>query len=697
MPTTQRLLIRSPYLLPALGIFLIVGIALLLTSVFRGFEKQLDNARHTRDVIETVLELELLAVDAETGERGYLITGDDELLAPYQAAIEHIRETREKISTLEGLNSEQVATLNLYIDTRLQILDETIERRQDGETNAGVLSIGSLSSQEAMDQVRSLSTEILNSKKAALENSRVAYRKSLKTSSLAAFAVAALAVLSSIVALALYQRSLKSQAQRERLIRAKDRAERADREKSAFLANMSHEIRTPMNAILGFSELLQRSIEDEPQRSYLRSIRDSGHNLLALINDILDLSKVEAGRVEIVRVPLRLPELAASIQDVFEQRADDADLALKVTCSDDSPTLMLDPTRVRQILVNLVGNAIKFTHSGSVTVMLEATPAKGGSADFSATVEDTGPGISEKELPKIFTPFGQGSTTDVIKHGGTGLGLSISRRLAQLMGGQLIGENRKDGGARFTLKIPGVPTAPEGTKSPDPFTAQEDSTDFDLISPKKVLIVDDNAINLQLLEGYFHQTHHKVTKATDGFAAIEFATNTLPDIILMDIRMPGMDGTEAREKIRAEPATAHIPVIAVTASSMRDEEEQLRSDFDGFARKPVSRESLFNEMSRVLHEKTSSISTSNTSAKKTSFRIQDDALAAKIETQAEALSGSMAMVEIQEFAREITADAKATNDSATGAAASALLNAANAFQLSKAAEVLATLKKAAQR
>ena len=697
MPPPQRLLIRSPYLLPALGIFLIVGLVYLLTSVSKDFEKQLDNARNTRDTIETILELQLLASDAETGERGYLITGDEEFLAPYDTALENIRNSREKLASLKGLDSDQITTLNLFVDTHLEILAQTIERQRSGQTDAGSLSVRSRSAKKAMDEVRALSSKILDTQKQALEASRIAYRKSLLRSSLAAFAVAALAVLSSIVALALFQRSLKNQAQKERLVRAKEKAERADREKSAFLANMSHEIRTPMNAILGFSELLQGSIDGEPHKSYLRSIRDSGHNLLALINDILDLSKVEAGRVEIVRVPLRLPELVASIKDVFEQRATEAGLALSITCPDDAPTLMLDPPRIRQILVNLVGNAIKFTHSGSVTVVLEATPTNENTADFSATVEDTGPGIIEKELPKIFTPFGQGSTTDVIKHGGTGLGLSISRRLAQLMDGNLDGENRQGGGARFTLKIPGVPTAPDGTESLDPFTAQEDFTNFDLISPKKVLIVDDNAINLQLLGGYFHETHHKVTTATDGFAAIEFATSILPDVILMDIRMPGMDGTEALEKIRAQPATAHIPIIAVTASSMRDEEEQLRADFDGFARKPVSRESLFNEMARVLGENTSAENAPTAPGEDVTFRIIDDVLAAKIDSRIEDLSGSMAMVEIQEFASEIANDAKATNDTLTEAAASTLLDAANAFQLSKAAEVLESLKRAAQR
>ena len=697
MPSTQRLLIRSPYLLLALGLALIIGLVALLTSVFRGLEMQLDNARNTRDTIETILELQLLASNAETGERGYLITGEEKFLAPYDTALKNIRATREKLSSLKGLDPDQIATLNLFVDTHLAILAQTIEKRRSGQTDAGTLSVRSRSAKKAMDEIRTLSSEILNTQKRALEDSRIAYRKSLLTSSVATFAVAALAVLSSIIALALFQRSLRNQAHREQLVRAKEKAERADREKSAFLANMSHEIRTPMNAILGFSELLQSSVEVEPQRSYLRSIRDSGHNLLALINDILDLSKVESGRVEIVRVPLRLTELVASIKDVFEQRAKDADLALSITCPDDSPTLMLDPPRLRQILVNLVGNAIKFTHSGSVNVVLEATPATEASADFLVTVEDTGPGISEKELPKIFTPFGQGSTTDVIKHGGTGLGLSISRRLAQLMGGELNGENRKDGGARFTLKIPGVPTAPEGTESSDPFTAREDSTDFNIISPKKVLIVDDNAINLQLLKGYFNETHHKITQATDGFTAIEFATSTLPDVILMDIRMPGMDGTEAFEKIRAQPDTAHIPIIAVTASSMRDEEEKLRSNFDGFARKPVSRESLFNEIVRVLKLQTPGKKTSDEPAQEAAFRIADDVLASKIETRIEALTGSMAMVEIQEFAREIVGDAKSANDPTTEAAANNLLDAANAFQLSKAAEVLATLRKAAQR
>ncbi|MEM7166874.1 MAG: ATP-binding protein [Planctomycetota bacterium] len=386
---------------------------------------------------------------------------------------------------------------------------------------------------------------------------------------------------------------------------ARQRAERADLEKSRFLANMSHEIRTPMNAIIGFSELLDGVVEDSRAKHYLSAIQTSGRSLLDLIDDILDLSKIEAGRLELRPEPTNIRQLVSSVQLLFSQQALEKEIDLQTEVESDCPTFpVIDKARTRQILLNLLSNAIKFTDQGTVRLhvrclphVIEGQDQEAVRVDLEATVTDTGRGISSDLQETVFEPFRQvreGDDNRLMK--GTGLGLSICSSLAALMGGSLQVESVVDQGSMFTLQIPGVPCSQE----PATESAEELCYDLDRLQPSVLLIVDDNDFNREVASGHFENSAHVVHFAKDGAEAVQRTRELRPDAVLMDIRMPRMDGREALAHIKADPEIAHIPVLAVTASSLIQEEAELRRTFAGYLRKPFTRSTLFELLASVL-------------------------------------------------------------------------------------------------
>ena len=379
---------------------------------------------------------------------------------------------------------------------------------------------------------------------------------------------------------------------------AKRKAERADREKSRFLANMSHEIRTPMNAVIGFTELLDPHVTNLKAQRYLEVIRSSGASLLNLINDILDLSKIESAAVELNPVPTDIRELAKRVQLLLSQTARDKGLDLRVEVDAAVPeTVTLDVDRTRQVLVNLMGNAVKFTEKGSVALEITSrAEADAGMCSLVFKVKDTGIGIEEADLKEIFKPFHQGAGAQQVPEPGTGLGLSISRSIIRLCGGDLTVESSKGEGSVFSAVIPGVAIG-RGKPETD---VKSGRVNFDDFEAADILIVDDNMLNRELLAGYFDGSDHHVTFASDGAEAVSLARHLKPTLILMDIRMPGMSGTEARDILASEEEHADIPVIAVTASSMIGQERRLRKTFSGYIRKPIRPVDLYEELEKFL-------------------------------------------------------------------------------------------------
>ena len=380
---------------------------------------------------------------------------------------------------------------------------------------------------------------------------------------------------------------------------ARLRAERADLEKSRFLANMSHEIRTPMNAIIGFSELLTGFVDSPRAQHYLTAIKESGQSLLDLINDILDLSKIEAGKLELNAEPTDIRETIGSVSLMFSQQAQEKGTVFLSEIDGSCPRyLEIDELRFRQVVLNLVSNAIKFTATGSVELQVAAEPEKHEGEDDSietvtleATVTDTGCGIATDQLETIFEPFRRTVGNDNELTEGTGLGLSISARLAAMMGGAISVESTQGEGSVFKFRIPRVKISKAVENE---IHAPEGGVDMQSLRPSCVLIVDDNDYNREVLGGYFEGTHHQTHYAIDGVEGVRLTEELLPDVVLMDIRMPRMDGREALMRIKANPRTADIPVLAVTASSLLQEETELRKEFDGYMRKPFDGATLYS-------------------------------------------------------------------------------------------------------
>jgi len=385
------------------------------------------------------------------------------------------------------------------------------------------------------------------------------------------------------------------------LLAAKDSAESANRAKSEFLANMSHEIRTPLNTVLGFADLLNSLITDKRQKNYLESIQSSGKSLLTLINSILDLSKIEARKIELQCEPVDPYSFFNEIKHIFSLTALEKDLDFIVDIAQDIPkNLILDELRLRQILFNLIDNAIKFTEKGYIKVSAKKKDIKKDQhhLDLIIALEDTGIGIPSESRDEIFEAFKQGYGQSTKRYGGTGLGLAITKRLVEIMGGYISLQSEENKGTRFEIILPHVPIAPEEAKSEieDIFDSE------DIIFEKSlILVVDDIEINRELIKEYFWQTNITIIEAEDGEKAILLAKEHRPDIILMDIRLPGMDGHEAAKLIRRDAETMTIPIIALTAFGMKEEKEQiLRSGFHGFLSKPIQQSELFREVSRFI-------------------------------------------------------------------------------------------------
>jgi signal transduction histidine kinase/DNA-binding response OmpR family regulator len=373
-------------------------------------------------------------------------------------------------------------------------------------------------------------------------------------------------------------------------------ARRASDEKSAFLANMSHEIRTPMNAIFGFAQLLADHVDQPLQKDWVASIRKSGQMLLALINDVLDLSKIEAGKLQLNPQGTDVAELVTESAGLFEPMAEAKGLLLR--CEIDSEDLVpvaVDAQRLRQILMNLLSNAVKYTEAGEIIVRLSMLPSPLGTGrDLRISVQDSGTGIDPDEQARIFEPFYQADSLDGKPRQGTGLGLSITKRLVDLMHGRIHVASRPGEGAVFRIDIPDLPPA-----APTPALSPVDSgarADFDVLPTLKILVVDDVEWNIEVAKGYFQGSRHQLAIARDGLEAVAMARMFRPDVVLMDLRMPSMNGDRAVEAIRADPGLPDVRVIAVTASSLLDEDGMRPMRFDGYIRKPYAPMELFGAL-----------------------------------------------------------------------------------------------------
>ncbi len=390
-------------------------------------------------------------------------------------------------------------------------------------------------------------------------------------------------------------------ATQNQLIRQLDASEKKEREaakiKENFLANMSHEIRTPMNAILGFTGLLQKKKLEPEAAEYVHSIRQSGENLLAIINDILDLSRIEAGMMRIEPAPFSVRSLVHSVETMFMEKAKEKGLLLTTAVEEQVPDILEgDAVRLTQILVNLIGNAVKFTQRGSINVSINAEPLPSGRVNLFISVSDTGIGIEKDKLPRIFDRFRQAEDSITRKYGGTGLGLSIVKDLVDLQQGSITVLSEPGLGTRFQLNIPyKIPV--EGN-APAHKPVKHDIV-YLATGNTEVLVVEDNEINQSLMKHLLASWQVTPDIAANGKEAIEMLQQKKYDVILMDIQMPEMDGYSATQIIRKELKLT-TPIIAMTAHALAGEREKcLGYGMDEYISKPVREQELRGLINRL--------------------------------------------------------------------------------------------------
>ena len=612
----------------AAGLWVALGILALLSASdywsTRTFLVTSEEVNHAHEVVEQLDHLLAEMTDAETGQRGYLITGSVRYLAPYERATARIADTLHAIRVLTADDSAEEERLNRLVPqvaSRLAIMRETIDLYDREGLAAARQHVLTDRGKTVMDDIRKLVGEMDRAERMVLLD-RGAYahasarltRVVVLVSDLLALGLVGSSYVIAMRGLAERRRHVvaveeaRGQAERQAgelavLARDRDEARRAAQEasrlKSEFLAHTSHEIRTPMTALVGYTELLgDPDLSPAERAEGLATVRRNGEHLMTIVNDILDLSKIESGRMTIERMACSPFALVAEVAAVLRPRAAHDGLDVEVGYRSPLPeTIETDPTRLRQILLNLVGNAIKFTPRGSVR--LEVGPVEDTRLCFE--VIDTGIGLDAEQQARLFTAFSQADASTTRRFGGTGLGLAISKRLAGMLGGDLRVRSLPGEGSTFTLTIDvgslaGVRLLDRPPDVPAAAERREPSAHAPQALRGRILLAEDGLDARRLLARHLRAAGAEVETAENGLVACELAlraaeAGTPYDLILMDMQMPELDGYAAAARLRA--AGYRGPIVALTAHAMEDERARcLGAGCDGFATKPILRRTL---------------------------------------------------------------------------------------------------------
>jgi signal transduction histidine kinase/CheY-like chemotaxis protein len=579
-----------------------LGSVLLAAATWSQLSRLVTTGRQESGVRENLAQILKLLLDAETGARGYVITGDKRFLEPLAGAETNLPAAFDALAQAApeaGEMLDQFADLHAQAEMCLHWQYKLTAARDRSFGKAAEL-MTSGEGKTLMDGIREQMAaldKILQDRRAKLRGEVGAQ---LFRASLTSWWAGVLAIGVGAYAFRLSRLTLKHQKRERELMEENLRAEHSNREKNVFLANMSHEIRTPMNAILGFSELLLDDLREPRQRQYLQSIRTSANSLLLLINDILDVSKIEAGVMSLRLEPTDPREISDLIRTLFAEPAAKKGIRLECQVAPDLPrSLLVDRIRLRQVLVNLVGNAIKFTDVGMVETRVNWIKSPhGGHLTLVIEVQDSGMGIPPDKLADIFQPFTQVGNQREKENQGTGLGLAIVKRLVELMGGTVTVASVLGRGSVFHLHFPDVAISAR-LASPEKNQTRS-GVDFNELNPATLIVVDDHELNRQLIAGMFAGTHHRLVFAAGGEEALTQARRLKPDLILMDLRLPGMSGQETLAEIRKINGLELMPVLAVSASVLTETESAEKERFSGYLRKPFTKRELFEELAGFL-------------------------------------------------------------------------------------------------
>jgi len=477
------------------------------------------------------------------------------------------------------------------VDQKLVFTDQILKAYQSNGKAAGEAIINTGQGKRLRDSISLIITQLDNNRQHALRGIINANQGSGSRARLTAFMLAGLAC---VICISAFFYIVNRGRQQQRMIVALNESEKRNKEaakiKEQFLANMSHEIRTPMNAILGFTSLLKKTNLDSQQLQYVEYIYSSGENLLTIINDILDLSKIEAGMMSIENTPFSLNGLVSSVEVMFKDKARNKGLQFEVNLHPHiHDTLSGDAVRLTQILINLISNAIKFTDKGFVRVDVQALKQTGEEVELQFSIKDTGVGIAPDKRKAIFDRFQQADAETSRRFGGTGLGLSIVKQLVDLQGGIIQVHSELKKGSEFIVRLSYKPLKEEETLLP---LRQEDEKPA--IENLRVLVAEDNQMNQQLVRHLMNQWRVDYVLATNGKEAIDVLANEDVSLVLMDIQMPEMDGYTATQFIRNDLKKT-VPIVAMTAHAMPGEKERCLSyGMNDYISKPVKENELYS-------------------------------------------------------------------------------------------------------
>ncbi|MDQ3191745.1 MAG: ATP-binding protein [Bacteroidota bacterium] len=575
---------------------------------------------HSHKVYGILKEINSDIIYAQSCERAYVITGKNEFLNLYQLTGKLIKsKVRElkiltkinssqqnRIEQLEPLIKAQFVLINPAFKLKLKVnnaSDQTFDLVLDKRSKIRVNSI-----RKILENMENQENELL---KIGTIKARI-YSNRIKTIIIIGNLITFVVLLSSLIVIFIdiSQRNYFGQE----LLIAKEIAEKSVQVKEHFLANMSHEIRTPMNAISGLTKILLKSNPSDKQKEYLDAIKTSSDILLVIINDILDLSKAEAGKMVFEKTDFKIYSLISSITDLLHSKAEEKNLKLITHFDENIPDMLKgDAVRLNQIILNLVSNAIKFTEKGEINLITKLMYKDQHSATIKFTVKDTGIGIPNDKLPTIFESFTQASTEITRKYGGTGLGLNIVKELVELQDGAISVESKENHGSTFSFLL----KFQRSSNKQCDFLQKKTLVIKSDINQVNVLLVEDNMINQLLAQTVLLDFGFNIDMADNGKSALEKISENAYDIILMDIQMPEMSGYEVTETIRRDlpKPLCDIPILAMTANASKmDADKCINSGMNGYISKPFDEHNLYNQIITLVN-KAASITTADYSEK----------------------------------------------------------------------------------